>query len=155
MELTKQATARIIVASALVATLALPFAASAKGEHRHGLRVSFEQLDADGDGEVTQAEMAARGQARFDAADTDGDGFLSKEEIVSQMGARAAKRADKILEHRDANSDGKLSLDEISPDEDRIAKRFARADADESGGISEAEFEAASKHRRGNRHGDK
>lgn len=155
MALTKMTTGKLIIATTLVAALALPFAATAKGEGRHGPRISFEQLDADGNGEVTQAEMAARGQARFNEADTDGDGFLSKEEAVASMGQRAAERADQMFERRDANEDGKLSIDELRPDEDRAAKRFERVDTDENGSISKAEFEEAGSHRRGKRRGDK
>lgn len=40
--------------------------------------VSFQELDADGDGQVTQQEMEAHRTARFTEADTNGDGMLSQ-----------------------------------------------------------------------------
>ncbi|MEM7471918.1 MAG: calcium-binding protein [Pseudomonadota bacterium] len=130
----------ILLAAGVVVALA-PVASFAKGEGRGGSRATFEQLDQDGNGEVTQAEMAARATARFEEADTDGDGLLSKEEISVDAGERAAKRLDRMFERRDANADGKLSIEEMSPDADRVAARFEKIDADGSGGISKAEFD--------------
>ena len=67
-----------------VAGLTGASAALAKpGMGAHGARVSFEELDADGNGEVTQAEVEAHRAARFAATDTDGDGKLSAAEIES------------------------------------------------------------------------
>jgi len=62
-----------------------------------------------------------------------------------------------MLERRDANADGQLSLEEMSPDQDHVAERFARADKDGNGTISETEFEDVVKKRRHHRshRGDK
>lgn len=149
---TTMTAAKALLLAAGVAVVIAPTAGFAKGEGRgHGPRMNFEQLDADKSGEVTQAEMAAAGAARFKDADTDGDGFLSKDEITAKAGERRAKRLDRMFEHRDADKDGKLSAEEMAPPADRIAKRFAKLDTDESGGISKAEFEAAKEHRKGRR----
>ena len=139
----------------LVAGLAVvltPMSALALGEGRGaGNRPSFETLDADGNGEVTKAEMQAAADARFASADTDGDGFLSVEELTAQASERMGARIEKMIERRDANDDGKLSRDELRPNEERMEKRFARIDADGNGAISKEEFEAMKDKRRAHR----
>ena len=150
MTLSISNTGKAVLAVLLAAAVAVPTIAAAKGG-RHHERASFETLDADGNGELTQAELQARGQERFAAADANGDGFLTQEELQARVGERASKRIERMIERRDANADGQLSLEEMSPDEDRIAERFARADKDGNGTISEAEFEEAMKKRRHHR----
>jgi hypothetical protein len=147
----------LTVAALSVAVALSPVSASAKG----GDRPSFEQLDTNSDGALTPAELAAHGAARFAAADTNSDGFLDAEELEAAAKARDSKRAGKrierMMEHRDANGDGKLSVEEMAPSEDRIAKRFERADKNDDGQLSEEEFEASAKHRghkRGKKHSE-
>lgn len=137
----------IVACSALVIG---PIASFAKGESRGpGPRVEFETLDTDQNGEITVEEMVAHTAVRFSEVDTDGDGFLSLEEVSAKAEGRRAKRAERMFERRDANADGKLSVEEMSPQEDRIAKRFERADSDGNGSLSKAEFEEAGKKGRG------
>lgn len=136
----------------LAALIALsPVAASAKG----GMKASFEELDTDGNGGITAAELAAHAASRFSDADTDGDGFLTSEELAAaasaKAGERAAKRVDRMIKHHDENDDGKLSATELAPSEERLAKRFERIDADGNGEISAEEFEQAQKKRGGKR----
>jgi Ca2+-binding EF-hand superfamily protein len=70
---------------------------------------------------------------------------------------RAAKRVERMMEHRDANEDGKLSAEEMAPKEDRMAKMFERADKNDDGEISAEEYERIAKHRghRGKKGGHK
>lgn len=112
------------------------------GGHGHGPRIDFETMDRDGDGQITQAELQAMGEAHFTEADTDSDGFLSAAELEAQAMARAAQHAARMMERMDANGDGKLAQDEMHPRRDP-AKMFSRLDADSSGAISKEEFEAA------------
>ena len=102
----------------------------------------FEELDANADGQVTREEISAARQARFAATDSNGDGALSLEELTAQVEERAKKRAERMLERRDANGDGVLSEDELGPDR-RAEARFDRLDQDGDGSLSKAEFEAA------------
>lgn len=139
---------KTLVFVAAIAAVGIPAVSVAKGQER-GPRVTFEMLDTDQSGDVTMAEMAAHGAARFNSADADGDGFLTQDELTAQADGRRGNRVERMFERRDANSDGKLSLAEMTPDEDRVAARFERADADGNGAISKAEFEQASKGRRG------
>jgi len=99
-----------------------------------GPRASFSELDANGDGVLTAAELEAFGKARFDAADADGDGFLTIDEMhahkLQQMEEKKAERGAKMLEHKDTDGDGKLSFDEMRPNEKRQEKMFGKLDAD-------------------------
>ncbi|WP_171115060.1 EF-hand domain-containing protein [Ruegeria sp. HKCCA5463] len=112
--------------------------------------VSFQELDADGDGQVTQQEMEAHRTARFTEADTNGDGKLSQEEMQAAAQKKASDRVARMFENNDANKDGFLSQDEL-PKPRRADKMFDRMDADNSGGISEQEF-ADAKDRMGRHH---
>lgn len=112
--------------------------------------VSFQELDANSDGQVTQEEMLAYRNQRFTQADTDGDGQLSVEEMQAAAQQKANDRVTKMFEKHDANSDGFLSDDEL-PKPRRADKMFDRMDADNSGGISEQEY-ADAKEKRGRHH---
>ncbi len=100
---------------------------------------TFQELDADGNGEITKAELEAHRNQRFTAADSDGDGKLSVEEMQNAAQAKAADRTNKMFEKYDANQDGFLSEDEL-PKPRRGAKMFDRIDADGNGSISEQEY---------------
>ena len=101
--------------------------------------VTFQQLDANGDGQVTKEEMQAYRTQRFTNADTNGDGQLSVEEMQAAAQKKANDRVTKMFEKHDANSDGYLSEDEL-PKPRRAGKMFDRIDADGNGSISEQEF---------------
>jgi len=83
----------------------------------------FDQLDADKDGFITQAEidaardkmrsevrgeMSRRGAENWKAADKDGDGAISRSEAEAGM-PMLFRRFDQL----DANKDGKISRDEM------------------------------------------
>lgn len=110
-----------------------------------GPRFSFQELDADGNGEVTREEMQAHRAARFAEADSDGDGKLSLEEMQAQAQKRAAERAANMLKRLDTDGDGALSPEEMPGPrrEGRMDRMFEHMDQDESGGISEQEFTEA------------
>ena len=126
--------------------------------------VQFSDLDADGDGLVTEAELTARAEAlaadRLAGIDTDGDGAVSaaeieagvlariEERVGNRMGKgqragdpaeRAATMAARMLEARDADGDGVLSGDELSPGAD-VAALIDRFDTDDDNAWSAEEF---------------
>ncbi len=108
----------------------------------HGMNISFEELDTDSDGQITQSEMQAMGAARFDEADTDGNGVLSAEELIAKAQQQAGKRVTGMIERFDKDGDGALSRDEM-PKPRRAGRMFDHFDEDGSGGISEQEFDEA------------
>lgn len=137
--------------SVLLTTLALSIACGSalaagdgSGPGKHRSHHSFEELDANGDGKITQDEIAAHMQARFAQRDSDGDGQLSAEELRSFMQERANRKIEKRISHmmkkHDANGDGQLAMDEMK--EGRMGKMMNRVDADGDGTISKEEFEA-------------
>lgn len=150
----------VLISGVTVAAIALTssFAMAKGGHHGHrgGEPMTFEQLDTNGDGMVTLAELQARGEARFNETDTDGNGSLSAEEMKAKSERATDERIAKMIEKRDENGDGELSLDEVKPDGDRAEKMFERLDEDGDGNISQAEFDAMKDKRKGGkRHGGK
>ncbi len=143
---------KTVLLMAAMMTAASVQAAEAKGKgHRFGPKVSFDQLDADSNGEITQAEFEAFRAAKFAEADTNGDGGLSAEELSARAGderkERATKRAERMIEKLDANDDGLLQPDEMSGQ--RETTMMDRIDTDDNGSVSKEEFEAAQEKRKG------
>ena len=117
----------------------------------------FDQMDADKDGKVTQAEVDAFKAARFAEADADKDGKLSPAELlVMREKAEAARRdamAKAMVARMDTDKDGLLSAEELAaagPGKGLID----RMDADGDGAVSLAEMDAAKDHMKGHgKHG--
>jgi len=112
-------------------------------EVKHDSKPSFEQLDANGDGQISPAEMAMHRQERFAKADTNGDGMLNEDELIARMQSRMAKRVANMIEQHDTNGDGVISAEEMQGGNG--GRMFAMADADDDGTISKAEFDAMKK----------
>lgn len=130
--------------------------AAAKGGHggKHGPHMNFEQLDSNGDGQVTKEELANAATTRFNAVDTNGDGNLSVDELAAASERANQDRIAKMVEKRDENGDGVLSLTEMQPRSDRMDHMFERLDANEDGVISAEEFEKMKDRRHGKRGGE-
>ena len=111
-------------------------AASHSGKAKH----SFESLDINSDGQVTQDEFTAHREGRFNRADTNGDGVLNRAEMLARGAARAERVVDRMLDRKDANGDGALSLAEMQ--EGRGGDMFQRADTDGDGAVSRDEYQA-------------
>lgn len=105
----------------------------------------FAELDANGDGRVTRAELDARRAARFADADADGDGMLSVDEMVAAREAqrleRIAAAAARVVAAFDSDGDGALSAGEL-PGAEMGGQLILRFDADGDGAVSAAEFDA-------------
>ena len=147
-------TGKTLSALALAGIAAAALATAALAEKTPGagpgdgpvMQLRFDELDADKDGKVTEAEIQAWHDARFAAADADKNGLLSPEELTAMQAARMqerlAARSQKMIERLDGNGDGQLSAEELA----QMGKRqtpFQRADADGDGGVSKEEAQAA------------
>ncbi len=119
---------------------------SPRGSHE---RPRFSQLDGNGDGIITIAEVQKQAQDKFSAADTNGDGQLDASELAAAARERAG-RIERLITRKDKNGDGLLSLEEMAPRNGGGERLFARADIDGNGEISQAEWDAAPAHRQGN-----
>jgi hypothetical protein len=145
-------TKTILSAVTLAAMVAASFSTIAHAESgpRNGDRMGqmfvFAEVDANSDGKVTKDELTAYHAAKLAAMDTDKDGNLSEAELMAAQAERQAERQEKMakrmIERRDANNDGVLSLTEMAPKGDRGDKMFNRADTDNDGAISKAEADA-------------
>ncbi|MFW8594873.1 EF-hand domain-containing protein [Cribrihabitans neustonicus] len=135
-------TAFIAMILAAAGTIGAGAGMASAGHHGHGPIMTFEEIDADGNGEITKAEMQALKQAHFAKADTDGDGKLTLAEMQAQAREMADARAARMLERFDSDGDGALTEAEL-PSPPRAGRMFGRADKDNSGGLSKAEFDAA------------
>ncbi len=113
------------------------------GQLGQGPHHSFDEIDANGDGQITAREMAAHRQARFQAMDTNGDGKVSADE----MQARMENRVSRMMTRADKDGDGSLSMEEMQ--DMRRGAMMDRADTDADGVISQAEFDAMHQTRRG------
>jgi Ca2+-binding EF-hand superfamily protein len=153
----------ILSAGIIAVALGGMIAGTAALAKQHGgmERPSFEQLDTNADGQITQEEMQARGEARFAMADTDSDGKLSAEEMMASRAKAGEDCVKRMIEKRDTDGDGFLSLEEMRPNGDKQKKGkgrgFERMDADKDGAISKEEFDTAmAKHgKRKGKRGDK
>jgi len=151
---------KTITLAMTIAALAVasPVLAKSKG----GPKFDFSTIDADGNGEITQAEVTAFEASQFASTDANNDGQLSSEEILAKLSAmrdgelseRAEKRVSRMISHLDENDDGTISLEEQQASE-RLTKMFERIDRDDSGTISQEEADMAKEKRGGKRGGKK
>ncbi len=106
----------------------------------------FEKIDADRDGKVTEAEIAAWRTARVQGLDADADGRISAAEMeasMASMGAPdAAAMAARRIASRDSDGDGLLTAAELAvpPMPERM---FARIDRNDDGAVTLEEAQAA------------
>ena len=135
-----------------VATTAIAMAVTVPVVAKGKMGERFDKLDANGDGFIDAAEIAAIKDAHFKEADKNGDGALDADELAAQHEERMKKRKErsaerraKMIERMDTDKDGMLQKAEMSGG--RMERMMKHADADGDGRISKDE---ASKMRRGN-----
>ncbi|MFN7919534.1 MAG: hypothetical protein U0Q16_05520 [Bryobacteraceae bacterium] len=102
-------------------------------------------LDTDGDGTVSQAEIANSAQS-LAKLDRNNDGRITEEEVRPNFGPggpggrrNPAEMASRMMEEWDANGDGKLTKNELP---ERMQERFGDADKNGDGWLSKEELTA-------------
>lgn len=143
-----RAQVQLVALSTLIAVAAVAGAQARTGD-RAGM---FSRIDADGDGAITQEELAAHAAARFAAADADGDGFLTPEEMMAARDAMRLERSARVVRELDKDGDGALNAEELAArGEGRAgagrggkwqARMMDRMDGDKDGKLSLEEMTA-------------
>lgn len=115
------------------------------------------RLDRNGDKKLSKEEAPERMRENFDRLDRNQDGFIDAEELARIGGnrpsdrpqgqadpARLAQMAERIFSQRDANSDGKITLDEI-PEErrDGFRRMMERLKISPDDGLTKEQFTKA------------
>jgi len=132
------------------------------------MQMEFVDVDLDKNGQITVEDLQAAAKARFDTADADGDGALTLDEMKAQAEKRMADRMaakgdgkgdgkgkmfqkrmgwklEEMLAKKDADGNGSLSFEEVTPDQAMLERMIDRFDTDDDNAISAAEFDAAQK----------
>jgi Ca2+-binding EF-hand superfamily protein len=101
----------------------------------------FDKLDANHDGVVTRDEFVAAATARFQQLDSQGTGKITAADIASspQAQQRAQHAVARIVQRLDTNGDGAVSQDEYLA---AAKKRFSRMDRNGDGFIDADEMPA-------------
>jgi Ca2+-binding EF-hand superfamily protein len=107
------------------------------GDHggRHGghggrdlFRGLFDEIDADADGSVTEAEVAAFRTAQLQAADANGDGNVSLDEFATVYFARIRPQMVDAFQAFDDDGDGAIAAAELEARFDGLVSRLDRND---------------------------
>jgi len=140
-----------------VTAIAPAFAAQDPAKKEKRINRMIKRADLNGDGKISESEMARGLAVTFAVLDTDKDGMLSASEVSDAKATMKAhrkqskvagegrvhfvkfpaKKVSKRFDQIDANGDGKLSESELS----NVASRmFKKRDKDGDGYISNADF---------------
>ena len=106
----------------------------------------FAKMDVNGDGQLDPADREARMRERFDETDTSGNGELSFAEVTAAREARKEMREERRAERgeRSGMRGERRGMRGHRGGGGRMGERMMeRADTDNSGSVSQAEFNAA------------
>ena len=108
-----------------------------QGGGRAGMMPPLEMLDADKNGDVTLEEFTKVANERFAKADADKDGKLTVAEVAAEIEKmRAERMAKRFIARLDANDDGVLTAEEAA---NAQKKMFAMLDKNDDGKIVQSE----------------
>lgn len=134
---------------ALMVALMMTGPAMARGDGPQ--RPDFTELDTNSDGQITQIEMDAHRTARFAAVDADGDGAVSAAELAAASERKNEARLERMIERFDTDGDGKLTQAEM-PTRER-GSMMERMDSNNDGVLDAEEYAAAHDRGHGKGHG--
>lgn len=147
----------MLTRAAFIAASIAAFAFSATPALAQGFdrdRMSFEQMDSNGDGRVTREELRAAREQMFAKRDRNRDGYLDKADLPKRAARRMGDRGAELRERIDSNGDGRISKEEFVNGDTLL---FDMADKNSDGELDAEEIEAAKtamrerlKERRGN-----
>ncbi|WCL81222.1 calcium-binding protein [Saprospira sp. CCB-QB6] len=115
----------------------------------------FEQMDANQDGQISEAEAKGPLKENFATIDSNNDGFISQEELKNApkperkkggKGQKGEAGKGNMFEKMDADQDGQISEAEAKGP---LKENFATIDSNNDGFISEEEMKNAPKPERG------
>jgi len=98
------------------------------------------QADANGDGQITRAELIAYRTQQFARLDRNGDGFIDQNDMPRLMAGHFEQRMKLLVTQFDANHDGRISRDEFI---NGPTIGFDMADANHDGVATQAELRTA------------
>ena len=98
-----------------------------------GLAGMFAEIDRDGDGSITQADVDAYLDARHAGADADGNGAVSLEEFQAFWVVQTRQPMTRAFQRLDADASGGITAEEIDA---RFGGVVARMDRDGDGALS-------------------
>lgn len=90
------------------------FWAQARTHVTRRVRLRFAQLDRNGDGRMTHAEVPRMDPARFARFDLNRDGSVTRVELLGFMRYQVAQRAQFVFAQLDRNQDGRCTVAELS-----------------------------------------
>jgi Ca2+-binding EF-hand superfamily protein len=104
----------------------------------------FDEMDANGDGKVSEAEHSAWAGQKFTRMDTNGDGKVTAAEMSAEKdrsGKAGGKQmsAEEKIRTIDTNGDGSLSKEEH---EAGTVAKFTEMDANKDGSLSKTELKS-------------
>lgn len=95
------------------------------GRHGGGAAM-LRLLDADGDGEISRAELEEGAFSRLQANDANGDGALSVDEFQAVWAEMTRSRMVDAFQHVDEDGDGSMTRAEIQAQLDMMMRRMDR-----------------------------
>lgn len=112
-----------------------------QGEIDAALQQRFDRLDKDGNGTITPDEFSERNAAMLKRLDRDGDGSISREDM-DQMQRLRAERGQRLFGEADTNADNRVELNEALA---QAEKRFDEIDSDGDGQVDLGELKSGMK----------